>query len=113
MWGELRPSSPQPCPVFQPQLPDACCSRANLGFQDPDFGDQGPHCFSVQVSRGGSHSFSVELGSELAEWEVHFQRATFMEVQRTGVSGSVSSEERYQVTCGIGACVTLSQKTRL
>ncbi|XP_032981333.1 gamma-2-syntrophin isoform X3 [Rhinolophus ferrumequinum] len=69
--------------VDKPQLPDAC-SRANLGFQDPDFGDQGPHCFSVQVGRGGSHSFSVELGSELAEWEVHFQRATFMEVQRTG-----------------------------
>ncbi|KAM5251427.1 gamma-2-syntrophin isoform 4-T10 [Hipposideros larvatus] len=70
--------------VDKPRLPDACCSRTNLGFRDLDFGDQGPHCFSVMVGRGGSHSFSVELGSELAEWEASFQRATFTEVQRTG-----------------------------
>ncbi|ELR60991.1 Gamma-2-syntrophin, partial [Bos mutus] len=51
--------------------------------KDPDGGDHGPFCFSVLVGHGGSHVFSVELGSELAAWELSFQRATFRAVQRT------------------------------
>ncbi|XP_017369526.1 gamma-2-syntrophin [Cebus imitator] len=63
-----------------------CCLQANLylGLQDFDFEDQRPYCFSVVASHGKSHVFSVELGSELAVWEKSFQRAVFMEVQRTG-----------------------------
>uniref|UniRef100_A0A8B9Y3S2 Syntrophin gamma 2 n=1 Tax=Bos mutus grunniens TaxID=30521 RepID=A0A8B9Y3S2_BOSMU len=66
-------------------LPDDCWAQASLslGLQDPDGGDHGPFCFSVLVGHGGSHVFSVELGSELAAWELSFQRATFRAVQRT------------------------------
>ncbi|MEJ1287348.1 syntrophin gamma 2 [Cricetulus griseus] len=55
-----------------------------LGLHDFDCEDPRPYCFSVLASHGKSHNFSVELGSELAVWEKSFQRATFMEVQRTG-----------------------------
>lgn len=74
---------------FQLWLPDDCWAQASLslGLQDPDGGDHGPFCFSVLVGHGGSHVFSVELGSELAAWELSFQRATFRAVQRTRVSG--------------------------
>uniref|UniRef100_A0AC11ALW7 Syntrophin gamma 2 n=1 Tax=Ovis aries TaxID=9940 RepID=A0AC11ALW7_SHEEP len=67
-------------------LPDNCGAQASLspGLQDPDGGDHGPFCFSVLVGHGGSHVFGVELGSELAAWELSFQRATFRAVQRTG-----------------------------
>ncbi|XP_070651551.1 gamma-2-syntrophin [Bos indicus] len=66
-------------------LPDDCWAQASLslGLQDPDGGDHGPFCFSVLVGHSGSHVFSVELGSELAAWELSFQRATFRAVQRT------------------------------
>ncbi|XP_075411779.1 gamma-2-syntrophin [Tenrec ecaudatus] len=65
---------------------DDCWLQANLylGLQDFDFEDQRPYCFSVMVGHGKSHIFNVELGSDLAVWEKSFQRATFMEVQRTG-----------------------------
>ncbi|XP_077009166.1 gamma-2-syntrophin isoform X7 [Tamandua tetradactyla] len=67
-------------------LTDDCWFQANLylGLQDFDFEEQRPYCFSVMVGHGKSHFFNVELGSELAVWEKSFQRATFMEVQRTG-----------------------------
>ncbi|XP_017657989.1 gamma-2-syntrophin isoform X3 [Nannospalax galili] len=67
-------------------LSDDCWLQANLylGLQDFDCEDSRPYCFSVLASHGKSHVFSVELGSELAVWEKSFQRATFMEVQRTG-----------------------------
>uniref|UniRef100_A0A2K6SQU4 Syntrophin gamma 2 n=1 Tax=Saimiri boliviensis boliviensis TaxID=39432 RepID=A0A2K6SQU4_SAIBB len=63
-----------------------CWLQANLylGLQDFDFEDQRPYCFSVVAGHGKNHVFSVELGSELAVWEKSFQRAMFMEVQRTG-----------------------------
>ncbi|XP_023695137.1 gamma-2-syntrophin [Paramormyrops kingsleyae] len=41
------------------------------------------YSFSVLLGHGQSHSFSVELGSDLTIWEKSFQRAVFMEVQRT------------------------------
>uniref|UniRef100_A0A2K5XKN1 Syntrophin gamma 2 n=1 Tax=Mandrillus leucophaeus TaxID=9568 RepID=A0A2K5XKN1_MANLE len=67
-------------------LAEDCWLQANLylGLQDFDFEDQRPYCFSVMAGHGKSHVFNVELGSELAVWEKSFQRATFMEVQRTG-----------------------------
>ncbi|KAF2982155.1 hypothetical protein EK904_002578, partial [Melospiza melodia maxima] len=53
--------------------------------KDFDLEDQRPYCFSVMVGHGKSHYFNVELGSELAVWEKSFQRAIFLEVQRTGI----------------------------
>ncbi|XP_063569877.1 gamma-2-syntrophin isoform X2 [Pongo abelii] len=66
-------------------LTEDCWLQANLylGLQDFDFEDQRPYCFSVVAGYGKSHVFNVELGSELAVWEKSFQRATFLEVQRT------------------------------
>ncbi|XP_064380561.1 gamma-2-syntrophin-like [Dromaius novaehollandiae] len=70
-------------------LADDCWLQANLYLgihQDYDLEDQRPYCFSVMVGHGKSHYFNVELGIELAVWEKSFQRAIFLEVQRTGVS---------------------------
>ena len=73
---------------FQFWLSDNYWLQANLylGLQDFDCEDPRSYCFSVLANHGKSHIFSVELGSELAVWEKAFQRATFMEVQRPGVS---------------------------
>lgn len=92
-WGPSPSNRRHPHP-FQLWLPDDCCAQASLslGLQDPDGGDHGPFCFSVLVGHGGGHVFSVELGNELAAWELSFQRATFRAVQRTGVSGPLVSE---------------------
>lgn len=75
--------------VLQFRLVGDRWSQADLGLGVGDLGaeDVGPHCFSVTVSHGRSRSFAVELDGELAEWEAAFQRATFAEVRRTGVSG--------------------------
>ncbi|KAM9054262.1 gamma-2-syntrophin isoform 7-T10 [Megaptera novaeangliae] len=80
-----------PCDQFW--LPDDCWAQASLclGLQDPNRGDHRPFCFSVLVGHGRSHVFSVELGSELAAWELSFQRATFLDVQRTGSKTYVCS----------------------
>jgi hypothetical protein len=74
--------------VFQFGLTGDYWLQANLylGLQDFDFEDQRPYYFSVLAGQGKSHVFNVDLGCELAMWEKSFQRATFMEVQRTGVS---------------------------
>ncbi|KAJ7988672.1 hypothetical protein DPEC_G00311650 [Dallia pectoralis] len=56
-----------------------------LGLQqDEELHDGEPFCFSILVGHGQSHTFSVEMTSELAVWEKSFQRAVFMEVQRLG-----------------------------
>lgn len=91
VWAQS--SHPDPFPihiVFQFWLSDNYWLQANLylGLQDLDCEDPRSYCFSVLASHGKSHIFSVELGNELAVWEKAFQRATFMEVQRTGVSGT-------------------------
>ncbi|TSM77321.1 Gamma-2-syntrophin [Bagarius yarrelli] len=52
--------------------------------QDCELRDSEGFSFSVLVGHGQSYCFSVELGTELAQWEEAFQRAVFMEVQRTG-----------------------------
>ncbi|XP_029586710.1 gamma-2-syntrophin-like isoform X2 [Salmo trutta] len=56
-----------------------------LGLQqDEDLQDGEPFCFSILVGHGQSHTFSVDMTSDLAVWEKSFQRAVFMEVQRVG-----------------------------
>ncbi|GAB5583960.1 gamma-1-syntrophin isoform X1 [Prionailurus iriomotensis] len=53
------------------------------GFhQDSDLLDQRKHCFTVQSESGEDLYFSVELDSDLAQWERAFQTATFLEVER-------------------------------
>lgn len=93
LWSVVwaQPSNPDPFPIhtiFQFWLSDNYWLQANLylGLQDFDCEDPRSYCFSVLASHGKSHIFSVELGSDLAVWEKSFQRATFMEVQRIGVS---------------------------
>ncbi|XP_018586494.1 gamma-2-syntrophin [Scleropages formosus] len=59
--------------------------KAHQGLQrDCEPKESRPFSFSVLVGHGQSHSFSVELGSDLVTWEKAFQRAVFMEVQRVG-----------------------------
>ncbi|XP_034856146.1 gamma-2-syntrophin-like [Mirounga leonina] len=58
--------------------------HADFGLGPHGLEDTQPYCFSVLVGHGQSRLFSVELGSELAVWERSFQRATSMEVQRSG-----------------------------
>ncbi|XP_031435889.1 gamma-2-syntrophin isoform X2 [Clupea harengus] len=69
-------------------IADDCWIQAKLYLglqQDCELrGDGEPFCFSVLVGHGQSHSFSVELGSDLALWEKAFQRAVFAEVHRVG-----------------------------
>ncbi|XP_063154874.1 gamma-2-syntrophin [Candoia aspera] len=68
-------------------LNNDCWLQANLYLgihQDYELEDQRPYCFSVVVGHGKSHYFNVEMGRELAVWEKSFQRAIFLEVQRTG-----------------------------
>ncbi|ERE83485.1 gamma-1-syntrophin [Cricetulus griseus] len=54
-----------------------------LGFhQDSDLLDQRKYCFTMQSECGEDFYFSVELESDLAQWERAFQTATFLEVER-------------------------------
>lgn len=56
------------------------------GFhQDSDLLDRRKHCFTVQSESGEDLYFSVELESDLAQWERAFQTATFLEVERIQV----------------------------
>uniref|UniRef100_A0A5F4VS66 Syntrophin gamma 1 n=1 Tax=Callithrix jacchus TaxID=9483 RepID=A0A5F4VS66_CALJA len=50
--------------------------------QDSDLLDRRKHCFTVQSESGEDLYFSVELESDLAQWERAFQTATFLEVER-------------------------------
>ncbi|KAL0969373.1 hypothetical protein UPYG_G00226200 [Umbra pygmaea] len=60
-------------------------ARYYLGLQqDEEKQDGEAFSFSILVGHGQSHSFSVEMTSELVVWEKSFQRAVFMEVQRVG-----------------------------
>uniref|UniRef100_A0A8C3WVF8 Syntrophin gamma 1 n=1 Tax=Catagonus wagneri TaxID=51154 RepID=A0A8C3WVF8_9CETA len=49
---------------------------------DSDLLDRRKHCFTVQSESGADFYFSVELDSDLAQWERAFQTATFLEVER-------------------------------
>ncbi|MBN3301544.1 SNTG2 protein, partial [Amia calva] len=69
-------------------------AKLYLGLhQDCELQDNKPFCFSVMAGHGKSHYFSVELGSDLAVWEKSFQRAIFMEVQRTGSKTYICSSQ--------------------
>ncbi|XP_054652215.1 gamma-2-syntrophin isoform X2 [Dunckerocampus dactyliophorus] len=58
-------------------------ARLYLGLEHPpDQQDTESLCFSILISHGQSHTFRVELSSDLAVWEKSFQRAVFLEVQR-------------------------------
>lgn len=62
-------------------------ARLYLGLQrSPDCKDGESLCFSILVGHGQSHTFRVQLATELAVWEKSFQRAIFLEVQRIRVS---------------------------
>lgn len=64
-------------------------ARLYLGLEhSPEQQDNEPLCFSILVGHGQSHTFRVELASDLAIWEKSFQRAVFFEVQRIQVSYS-------------------------
>lgn len=61
-------------------------ARLYLGLEhSPDQQDESL-CFSILVGHGQSHTFRVELATDLAIWEKFFQRAVFLEVQRIRVS---------------------------
>ncbi|KAM8911084.1 gamma-1-syntrophin isoform 3-T3 [Lycaon pictus] len=51
-------------------------------LKDSDLLDRRKHCFTVQSESGEDLYFSVELDSDLAQWERAFQTATFLEVER-------------------------------
>uniref|UniRef100_A0A2K6DEG8 Gamma-1-syntrophin n=1 Tax=Macaca nemestrina TaxID=9545 RepID=A0A2K6DEG8_MACNE len=51
-------------------------------LKDSDLLDRRKHCFTVQSESGEDLYFSVELESDLAQWERAFQTATFLEVER-------------------------------
>ncbi|XP_072808105.1 gamma-1-syntrophin isoform X2 [Vicugna pacos] len=51
-------------------------------LKDSDLLDRRKHCFSVQSESGEDLYFSVELESDLAQWERAFQTAAFLEVER-------------------------------
>lgn len=62
-------------------------ARLYLGLEhSPEQQDNDSLCFSILVGHGHSHTFRVELASDLATWEKSFQRAVFLEVQRIRVS---------------------------
>lgn len=62
-------------------------ARLYLGLEhSPEQQDNDSLCFSILVGHGQSHTFRVELASDLATWERSFQRAVFLEVQRIRVS---------------------------
>uniref|UniRef100_A0A3B4UMI4 Syntrophin, gamma 2 n=1 Tax=Seriola dumerili TaxID=41447 RepID=A0A3B4UMI4_SERDU len=58
-------------------------ARLYLGLEhSPEQQDNESLCFSILVGHGQSHTFGVELATDLAIWEKSFQRAVFLEVQR-------------------------------
>ena len=62
-------------------------ARLYLGLEhSPEQQDNESLCFSILVGHGQSHTFKVELATDLAIWEKSFQRAVFLEVQRLQVS---------------------------
>ncbi|XP_038585299.1 gamma-2-syntrophin isoform X5 [Micropterus salmoides] len=58
-------------------------ARLYLGLEhSPEQQDNESLSFSILVGHGQSHTFRVELATDLAIWEKSFQRAVFLEVQR-------------------------------
>lgn len=75
--------------LFQLWMAEDCWLQARLylGLEhSPEQQDSESLCFSILVGHGQSHTFRVELATELAIWEKSFQKAVFLEVQRIQVS---------------------------
>uniref|UniRef100_A0A672J6S8 Syntrophin, gamma 2 n=1 Tax=Salarias fasciatus TaxID=181472 RepID=A0A672J6S8_SALFA len=71
--------------VFQLWMAEDCWLQARLylGLEhSPEQQDNESLYFSILVGHGQSHTFRVELATDLAIWEKSFQRAVFLEVQR-------------------------------
>ncbi|KAK7904614.1 hypothetical protein WMY93_017221 [Mugilogobius chulae] len=68
-------------------------ARLYLGLEHSPEQQDDSLCFSLLVGHGQSHSFRVELASELACWEKSFQRAVFMEVQRIRTKSYMCSSQ--------------------
>uniref|UniRef100_A0A3B4BI83 PH domain-containing protein n=1 Tax=Periophthalmus magnuspinnatus TaxID=409849 RepID=A0A3B4BI83_9GOBI len=75
-------------------MTEDCWLQARL-YLGLEHGPEQDHslCFSILVGHGQSHSFRVELASDLACWEKSFQRAVFMEVQRIRTKSYVCSSQ--------------------
>lgn len=84
-------------------------ARLYLGIEhSPEQQEKESLCFSILVGHGQSHTFRVELATDLAIWEKSFQRAVFLEVQRIRVSISVLQcgkfSKRVCFCCGVLKC---------
>ncbi|KAM8915946.1 gamma-2-syntrophin [Spinachia spinachia] len=72
-------------PVSQLWMAEDCWLQARLylGLEPSAEQQDGESlCFSILVGHGQSHTFRVELASDLAAWQKSFHRAVFWEVQR-------------------------------
>uniref|UniRef100_UPI0037E82DBB gamma-2-syntrophin n=1 Tax=Semicossyphus pulcher TaxID=241346 RepID=UPI0037E82DBB len=77
-------------------------ARFYLGLEhSPEQLDNESLCFSILVGHGQSHTFRVVLATDLAIWEKSFQRAVFLEVQRTQSKSYMCSSQ------GIVLCFTI------
>nr|XP_040054842.1 gamma-2-syntrophin isoform X2 [Gasterosteus aculeatus aculeatus] len=94
-------------------------ARLYLGLEhSPEQRDNESLCFSILVGHGQSHTFRVELASDLATWEKSFQRAVFWEVQRIRSKSYMCSSQgsvlSFTVDFGSGfSCAEGSSKTAL
>uniref|UniRef100_A0A673V6L4 Syntrophin gamma 1 n=1 Tax=Suricata suricatta TaxID=37032 RepID=A0A673V6L4_SURSU len=83
-WCEAREQDPLQDRAYSPTflaLRGSCLYKF-LAPPDSDLLDRRKHCFTVQSESGEDLYFSVELDSDLAQWERAFQTATFLEVER-------------------------------
>uniref|UniRef100_A0A3P9BK53 Syntrophin, gamma 2 n=1 Tax=Maylandia zebra TaxID=106582 RepID=A0A3P9BK53_9CICH len=74
-------------------------ARLYLGLEHSPEQDTESLCFSILVGHGQSHTFRVELATDLAIWEKSFQRAVFLEVQRIQQSKSYMCSSQGNVLC--------------
>uniref|UniRef100_A0A7N6AXE6 Syntrophin C-terminal PH domain-containing protein n=1 Tax=Anabas testudineus TaxID=64144 RepID=A0A7N6AXE6_ANATE len=83
-------------------------ARLYLGLEhSPEQQDSESLCFSILVGHGQSHTFRVELASDLAIWEKSFQRAVFLEVQRIRSKSYMCSNFGSGFTCSEGTSKTI------
>lgn len=68
-------------------------ARLYLGLEHSPEQQDESLCFSILVGHGQSHTFRVELASDLAIWEKSFQRAVFLEVQRIRTKSYICSSQ--------------------
>uniref|UniRef100_A0A665TKA3 Syntrophin, gamma 2 n=1 Tax=Echeneis naucrates TaxID=173247 RepID=A0A665TKA3_ECHNA len=94
-------------------------ARLYLGLEhSPEQQDNESLCFSILVGHGRSHTFRVELATDLAIWEKSFQRAVFLEVQRIRSKSYMCSSQGnvlcFTIDFGVGfTCSEGTSKTIL